>query len=56
MLESSRMVELTALVAYLAVLLWIGLSSARRIRTSTDYTLAGRNVPGWCCWPLRQPP
>ena len=45
MLESSRMVELTALVAYLAVLLWIGLSSARRIRTSTDYTLAGRNVP-----------
>ena len=45
MLDSSRMVELAALIAYLAVLLWIGLGSARRIRTSTDYTLAGRNVP-----------
>ena len=45
MFDSSRLVELTALIAYLAVLLWIGVGSARRIRTSTDYTLAGRNVP-----------
>lgn len=33
------------LAAYLAVLLWIGIRSARRVKTSEDYTLAGRNVP-----------
>ena len=32
------------LAGYLALLLWIGLRSARRIKTSDDYTLAGRGV------------
>ncbi len=41
-----RFIELSMLAAYLALLLWIGLRSARRIRTSDDYTLAGRGV-GW---------
>ncbi len=45
MLDSSRLFELTALTAYLVILLWIGVRSARRIRTSADYTLAGRDVP-----------
>ena len=43
---ADRFIELSMLGAYLAVLLWIGLRSARRIKTSEDYTLAGRGV-GW---------
>jgi len=45
MVPADRAVELTMLAAYLAVLLWIGIRSARRVRTSGDYTLAGRDVP-----------
>ncbi len=45
MLDANRLVELTALTTYLVILLWIGVRSARQIRSSTDYTLAGRNVP-----------
>ncbi|HUG80378.1 MAG TPA: sodium:solute symporter family protein [Bryobacterales bacterium] len=41
-----RFIELSMLVAYLVLLLWIGFRSARRIQTSADYTLAGRGV-GW---------
>jgi SSS family solute:Na+ symporter len=40
-----RAIEYTMLAAYLAVLLWIGIRSARRVKTSSDYTLAGRDVP-----------
>ncbi len=43
---SEHWIELTALGAYLAVLLWIGVRSARQVRTSIDYALAGRSV-GW---------
>ncbi|MCH2128181.1 MAG: sodium:solute symporter family protein [Pirellulaceae bacterium] len=42
---TERIYELTALVAYLAILLWIGVRSVKQIQTSTEYTLAGRNVP-----------
>jgi len=42
---SGRWMEYAALLAYLAVLMWIGLRSAGQIRTSIDYTLAGRQVP-----------
>lgn len=42
---ADRAIELSMLAAYLVVLLWIGIRSARNIRTSGDYTLAGRNVP-----------
>lgn len=45
MLEFSRLVELGALGAYLVALLWIGIRSARRVRSWVDYTLAGRDVP-----------
>ena len=41
---TDRFLELSMLAAYLALLLWIGLRSARRIKTSDDYTLAGRGV------------
>ena len=44
-LGTSRIIELGTLATYLGILLWIGVRSARRIRTSTDYALAGRNVP-----------
>lgn len=40
-----RIVEYTVLTAYLAALLWIGVRSARRVKTSSDYTLAGRDIP-----------
>ena len=39
-----RVYEFGALFAYLAVLLWIGLRSARKVHSWVDYTLAGRNV------------
>ena len=45
MLLTERAIELSMLAAYLAVLLWIGIRSARRVKSSEDYTLAGRNVP-----------
>lgn len=45
MLLADRAIELTMLATYLVVLLWIGIRSARKIETSGDYTLAGRNVP-----------
>ena len=40
-----RVIEYTMLAAYLALLLWVGVRSARRVRSSDDYTLAGRDVP-----------
>ena len=45
MLFADRAIELTMLAAYLAVLLWIGIRSARQVKSSNDYTLAGRGVP-----------
>ena len=45
-MPTDRLLELSMLAAYLVLLLWIGLRSARRIRTSDDYALAGRSV-GW---------
>jgi solute:Na+ symporter, SSS family len=44
-MTSDRLIELGMLTAYLVVLMWIGIRSARQVRTSTDYTLAGRSVP-----------
>ena len=40
-----RLLEFVALGVYLVVLLGIGFRSARQVRTSIDYTLAGRNIP-----------
>lgn len=45
MWDSDRLTEIAALLVYLGVLLAIGLRSARQIKTSVDYTLAGRDVP-----------
>ena len=45
-MTSDRLLELSTLAAYLALLLWIGLRPARRIKPSDDHTLAGRGV-GW---------
>ena len=45
MSESGRFIELGALGIYLLVLLIIGIRSSRQVRTSLDYTLAGRSVP-----------
>ena len=39
-----RPLELLTLGVYLVALLGIGLRSARQVKTSIDYTLAGRNV------------
>ena len=43
--QIDRMIELGTLGLYLVVLLGIGLRAARQVRTSVDYTLAGRNIP-----------
>ena len=45
MLDLDRLLELSALGTYLVLLLWIGVRSARRVRSWVDYTLAGRNIP-----------
>ena len=45
MSESGRFIELGALGIYLLVLLIIGIRSSSQVRTSLDYTLAGRSVP-----------
>ena len=45
MFDSDRLLEFAALGAYLVVLLGIGIRSARQVRTSIDYTLAGRQIP-----------
>jgi solute:Na+ symporter, SSS family len=42
---SDSLIELGTLAVYLAVLLWIGVRSARDVKTSADYTLAGRSIP-----------
>lgn len=42
---NEQTVELSMLVAYLSVLMWIGIRAARQVKTSGDYTVAGRNVP-----------
>ena len=42
---SERAIEYTMLAVYLTVLLWIGIRSARKVKSSSDYTLAGRDVP-----------
>jgi SSS family solute:Na+ symporter len=44
-LDTDRWPEYAALLAYLVAILWIGIRSAREVRTSVDYTLAGRQVP-----------
>ena len=41
---SSRIVELSALLVYLILLLWIGIRSIAQSKTAIDYTLAGRQV------------
>jgi SSS family solute:Na+ symporter len=43
-IDGSRLLELTTLTGYLALLMWIGLRSARQVKTSLDYTVAGRDV------------
>jgi len=43
-MATDRLIELGMLVAYLGLLLWIGIRSASGVKTSTDYTLAGRSV------------
>ena len=53
MLDDST-TEIVALGIYLAILLGIGVASARQIKSATDYTLAGRQV-GWFCWPRLAP-
>lgn len=44
MANEIRILELVTLGIYLVVLLGIGITTARQVRTSVDYTLAGRNV------------
>lgn len=45
MIVTERLFELGALAIYLVVLLIIGIRSSRQVKTSLDYTLAGRSVP-----------
>ena len=45
MFDTNRLSEYAALLAYLIALMWIGIRSAREVRTSVDFTLAGRQIP-----------
>ena len=45
MMDTDRLLESGTLAAYLVVLLWIGIRSSRKVKTSLDFTLAGRGVP-----------
>ncbi len=47
-MSSLQPIDLAAIVAYLAITLWIGLSFARRGKTGEDYFLAGRKLT----WPI----
>lgn len=40
-------IDLTILLSYLAFVLTLGVYFARRHKSTEDYFLAGRNVPGW---------
>jgi len=42
-----RALDILVITAYLAALVIIGLRFARRQRTTEDYFVAGRSVPGW---------
>ncbi len=44
MSDEYRLLELATLCLYLVTLLGIGIATARKVRTSIDYTLAGRDV------------
>ena len=38
---------LSVMVAYLALLILWGLYQGRKVKTESDYSIAGRNLPGW---------
>ena len=40
-------IEITVIVVYLGILGILGLYFSRRQKTTEDYFLAGRNLPGW---------
>ena len=44
MIDGARLFELSTLTAYLGLLMWIGIRAARQVKTSLDYTVAGRDV------------
>lgn len=44
-MPTDRILELSMLAIYLVGLMWIGIRASKQVRTSVDYTLAGRSVP-----------
>ena len=38
---------LSVMIAYLALLIMWGLYQGRKVKTESDYSIAGRNLPGW---------
>lgn len=53
-MTADRLLKIWTLAACLTLLLWTGLRSARRIKPSDDYALAGRGV-GWVILPTTNP-
>jgi len=49
--DSPARMQTAVILIYLAVTLGIGLFASRRVRTLSDYVLAGRNVPLWLVMP-----
>lgn len=44
-MPTDRILELCMLAVYLIGLMWIGIRSSKQVKTSIDFTLAGRSVP-----------
>ncbi len=42
-------IDWVIMAAYFAVVLGIGFVAKRRMKTSTDFFLAGRSMPAWVC-------
>ncbi|HDP95221.1 MAG TPA: sodium/proline symporter [Candidatus Aminicenantes bacterium] len=46
-MEAQTTQILTVMIAYLSLLILWGLYQGRKVKTGSDYAIAGRNLPGW---------
>ena len=44
---SNNVLNLTVLFAYMAILMGVGIYQGRKAKTTTDFNMGGRNIPGW---------
>lgn len=44
---SNNVLNLTVLFTYMALLMGVGIYQGRKAKTTTDFNMGGRNIPGW---------